>query len=264
MLLWKGKKENFKALSCEPVYGYKGSGTAEYIVLDGQQRLTAMLYAFLAPDVPLPNRANRAFYYIKIDRFMAEEYDEAFGYDWHTRYWSDVLTNRDAQFESHLFPLSVIGSGGWDLPNWVQGYEQFWKTKADDAEARDNRAGVEEAAAHAISARTFGEHLRGITEQYQISYIELDKDLAVDKVCDIFTQINSRGIRLDVFDLINALLKPKGLQLKHMWRQAMSRLADVDTEKMNVYILQVMSILRQAYCSPKSERSPHRAQLIST
>lgn len=251
LLLWKGKKENFKALSCEPVYGYKGSGTAEYIVLDGQQRLTAMLYAFLAPDVPLPNRANRAFYYIKIDRFMAEEYDEAFGYDWHTRYWSDVLTNRDAQFESHLFPLSVIGSGGWDLPNWVQGYEQFWKTKADDAEARDNRAGVEEAAAHAISARTFGEHLRGITEQYQISYIELDKDLAVDKVCDIFTQINSRGIRLDVFDLINALLKPKGLQLKHMWRQAMSRLADVDTEKMNVYILQVMSILRQAYCSPK-------------
>ncbi|MCG2691183.1 DUF262 domain-containing protein, partial [Candidatus Parcubacteria bacterium] len=84
-----------------------------------------------------------------------------------------------------------------------------------------------------------------------IVYIELDKDLAVDKVCDIFTQINSRGIRLDVFDLINALLKPKGLQLKHMWRDASTRLNFVDTEKMNVYILQVMSILSQSYCSPK-------------
>jgi hypothetical protein len=73
----------------------------------------------------------------------------------------------------------------------------------------------------------------------------------VDKVCDIFTQINSRGVRLDVFDLVNALLKPKGLQLKQMWRDAAPRLEFVDTEKMNVYILQVMSILRQGYCSPK-------------
>jgi hypothetical protein len=73
----------------------------------------------------------------------------------------------------------------------------------------------------------------------------------VDKVCDIFTQINSRGIRLDVFDLINALLKPRGLQLKHLWREAAPRLDFVQTERMNVYILQVMSILRQGYCSPK-------------
>lgn len=84
-----------------------------------------------------------------------------------------------------------------------------------------------------------------------MSYIELDRELEVDKVCDIFTQINSKGVQLDVFDLINALLKPKGLQLKHMWRKAKTRLEFVDTKKMNVYILQVMSILCQSYCSPK-------------
>src|SRR5262249_54172452 len=49
----------------------------------------------------------------------------------------------------------------------------------------------------------------------------------------------------------NALLKPKGLQLKHLWREAAQRLDFVDTERMNVYVLQVMSVLRQAYCSPK-------------
>ena len=99
--------------------------------------------------------------------------------------------------------------------------------------------------------RSFGEHLKEITEQYQIAYVELDRELALDKVCDIFTQVNSKGIRLDVFDLINALVKPKGLQLKHMWRQAQPQLDFVETERMNVYILQVMSILRQAYCSPE-------------
>lgn len=250
LLLWKGKRENFAALSCEPVYGYGGGASPEYIVLDGQQRLTAMYYAFLAPDLPLPNRSFRAFYFIRVDKFMAEEYDDAFHYDWLTKRWSKVLGNPSSQYAEHLFPLSVVGAGGWDLPIWMQGYEKFWREKAKAA-SDSGDAAAEQFARHAENAKAFGEHLKGITEQYQISYIELDQDLGVDKVCDIFTQINSRGIRLDAFDLVNALLKPKGLQLKHLWRSAAPRLEFVETEKMNVYILQVMSILRQAYCSPK-------------
>lgn len=46
LLLWKGKKENFEALSCEKIYGFNGNGNPEHIVLDGQQRLTAIYYAF--------------------------------------------------------------------------------------------------------------------------------------------------------------------------------------------------------------------------
>lgn len=251
LLLWKGKEGNFKALSCEPIYGYSRNGNPEYIVLDGQQRLTAMFYAFLSPEVPLPNRASRAFYYIRVDKFMAEDYDEAFNYEWLNRRWEPFLKSRQGQFADHIFPLSVIGTGGWDLYSWVQGYEEYWKNQGVKAAESGSNGHAELAEQHAVNAKLFGEHLKGITEQYQISYIELDKDLEIDKVCDIFTQINSRGIRLDAFDLINALLKPKGLQLKHLWREAASRLEFVDTQKMNVYILQVMSILRQAYCSPK-------------
>ncbi len=51
LLLWKGNQRNFKTLACEPVYGYTGDGKPEHIVLDGQQRLTAMYYTFLAPDI---------------------------------------------------------------------------------------------------------------------------------------------------------------------------------------------------------------------
>ncbi len=251
LLLWKGKEGNFKALSCEPIYGYSGNTNPEYIVLDGQQRLTAMFYAFLAPDVPLPNRASQAFYYIRVDMFMSEDYDEAFNYDWISRRWTPLLEDPEAQFADHIFPLSVIGTGGWDLYSWVQGYEEYWQQRSKNLSEMEATNEAEIAAQHATNARLFGSHLKGITEQYQISYIELDKDIEIDKVCDIFTQINSRGIRLDAFDLINALLKPKGLQLKHMWREAAPRLEFVDTQKMNVYILQVMSILRQAYCSPK-------------
>jgi len=251
LLLWKGKQESFDALSCEPIHGYKGVEKPEYIILDGQQRLTAIYYAFVAPDMPLPNRSNRAFYFINVAKFMAEEYDEAFNYDWKTRRLDKLLNNREAQYENHIFPLSVIGAGGWDLYDWVKGYERFWRDRRKQADTSGDSGASEASNHHADNALIFGEHLKGIIEQYQISYIELDRDIAVDKVCDIFTQINSRGKRLDAFDLINALLKPKGLQLKKMWREAASRLEDVETEKMNVYILQVMSILRQGYCSPK-------------
>src|SRR3954469_3881132 len=60
LLLWKGKPENFEALACEPIYGFQGTADErEHIVLDGQQRLTALYYAVMAPNVAAPSRANR-------------------------------------------------------------------------------------------------------------------------------------------------------------------------------------------------------------
>jgi hypothetical protein len=250
LLLWKGKKDNFESLACEPIYGFQGQGTPEHIVLDGQQRLTAMYYAFMAPDMPAPSRANRFLYFIRVDRFMEEAYDEAFEHDW-TRTGEKTLETATAQYEKHKFPLAVVGRGDRAIVRWSQGYEEYWRSREASALTAGDEADATVARRHTENARLFDKHLEGITQQFQISYIELDQELELDKVCDIFTQINSRGIRLDVFDLINALLKPKGLQLKHLWREAAPQLDFVETERMNVYILQVMSILRQAYCSPK-------------
>ena len=125
LLLWKGKDENFEALSCEAIYGFEGGDGRTDIVLDGQQRLTAMYYAFMAPNKPAPNRRNRFLYFIKVDRFMDEAYDDAFIYDW-TRRGLNLLSDRTRQFKEHMFPLSVVGAGGWELPNWVQGYEKHY------------------------------------------------------------------------------------------------------------------------------------------
>ena len=250
LLLWAGKEENFAALSCEPVYGYESSAKPEYIVLDGQQRLTAMYYAFLVPDIAFPMRANRYYYFVRIDRFMTEEYDKAFEYDWSKR-WAQLITNREQQYVEHIFPFAVVGEGGWALYEWIDGYKKHWNKAADEAKQVGKESQRQQAALHAENGSAFGEHVKSLTEQYQISYIELDQQLGIDKVCDIFTQINSKGIQLDTFDLINALLRPKGVKLKQMWRDAASRLESVDSNKMNVYILQVMSILRQGYCSPK-------------
>lgn len=251
LLLWKGKKENFDALSCEHVYGYGGGDSnREHIVLDGQQRLTAMHYAFIAPDEKLPGRRKRYLYFIRVDRFMETADEDAFLYDW-TKYGPKLLANPQAQYEQHMFPLAIVGKGGWALPDWFREYEAFWTARREAAKADGNEEAAIKASRHVEDAKGFGAQVKDVTEQYQIAYIELDRDLEVEKVCDIFTQINSRGVKLDIFDLMNALLKPKGLQLKSLWRKAKPRLSFVESDKLNVYILQVMSILRQTYCSPK-------------
>ena len=250
LLLWKGEETNFNALSCESIYGYRGPAKPEYIVLDGQQRLTAIYYAFLSPSEPFPTRKNKYNYYIRIDKFLNEEFDNAFFYDW-TRKWESFIADTKRQYAEHIFPLSVVGEEGWALPNWLQGYVKYWKEVETKFQEIDDSANSSLATQNVKNAEEFSRHLESLTQDYQISYIELDKQLEIDKVCDIFTQINSKGVQLDTFDLINALLKPKGIQLKHMWRSAAPRLEFVDSGKMNVYILQVMSILKQSYCSPK-------------
>lgn len=247
LLLWRGKAESYEKLSCEPIYGFDGRGEPSHIVLDGQQRLTAIYYAFFAPDIPAPKRANRYLYFIRVDQLEAGNDEEAFIYDW-TRRGINLLADREQQFARHMFPLAVIGAGGWELPNWVQDYAKFWEQR--EAEAQDESEAAM-ARRHVADARAFGERVRGIIEQYQVAYVELDQDLELEKICDIFTQINSRGVRLDIFDLMNALLRPKGLKLRQMWQEARERLAFIESDRTNIYVLQVMSILLQSYCSPR-------------
>lgn len=249
LLLWEGTTDTFRQLSCEPLYAYDddGDGKPSYIVLDGQQRLTAIYYAIVSPDAPPPNRKSRYFYFIKVDEFMQGNVDEAFRYDW-TQFASTVANDRNTQFEKHLFPLRVIGMGGWELPNWMQGYKQYWQEKSRSLQNDGDALSADMAAIHCQQAGEFGDHIRNITEKYQVSYIELNQDLELPKICDIFTQINHNGLQLNTFHLMNAMLKPYGLQLKHMWRKAEQQF-NFEIPKMSGNALQVMSILKQTYCS---------------
>ena len=181
---------------------------------------------------------------------MNETYDEAFDYDW-TAHGEKLLANRRQQFDQHMFPLSILGRSAWHLSDWTRDYVKYWEEQAKRHRGTDLAS---KAEVHATNASGFRERVYNIVHRYHVSYIELDRDLEIDKVCDIFTQINKRGVRLDVFDLINALIKPKGIKLKHLWRDAQPSFDFLDArqaKRMNVRLLQVMSILTQNYCSPK-------------
>ena len=240
LLLWKASRENIEYLSCKPIYGSKDDGKFQHIVLDGQQRLSALYYALFAPNVNFPRRKSKYYYVINIEKLLDENFDEAFDYIISSRKTDELIGNEKLQFEKKIFPLKIFGERSHFWSRWLENYQKYWEQEGYKNQAAEEREKLEKI-------------LESILNEYYISYIELDREIEVEKVCDIFQRINSTGLDLNIFDLMNALLRPKDIRLKSLWKKEIndfqSKLPDVDKGK--IYTLQTMSILRQAYCAPK-------------
>lgn len=255
LLLWDGNKESFKALSCTKIQGFSGNEEPTYIVLDGQQRLTALYFAFFGPKENFPRRRSPFYFYLRINEFLDENYDEAFFYYRLTNFYEKLLESPEIQYKENIFPLLHMQEGSWGISDWIKGYRDYWRDileNYDDYKDEESnpktKTEIQRFVENAEDLKTFMEEL---LNDYHISYIELTEQIEIGKVCDIFTQINSKGVRLDIFDLLNAILRPKDIYLKKMWQTAEHKLDFADTKRMKTYILQVMSILTQTYCSPQ-------------
>ncbi|WP_179350064.1 DUF262 domain-containing protein [Winogradskyella pacifica] len=262
LLLWKASEKNVKVLSCEGIKGFNGTLKPEHIVLDGQQRLTAMYFAFFNPDIVYPKRKSRCYFFMNIKFLVEENYEEAFYYKWEGKWYNDFLESPEQQYEHNVFPLQVIGKGTWEMMDWLKGYENYWKTQQelntttdtselneDEKQSHKNRTLLIKESLGFVPEIT--KVLRELLSDYNLSYIELDREISVAKVCDIFTHINSKGVALNIFDLLNAILRPYDIYLKDMWRNVSEELSYTDQDKMKIYVFQVMSILEQTYCSSK-------------
>lgn len=238
LLLWRSSHENQDLLKCEPIYGFEGKANSEHIVLDGQQRLSALYYSFFAPKKSYPRRKSRCFFLVNLKDILAENFGESIYYEWGNKRILDLVSNKIRQFEEKIFPLCILGQKSHAWIRWMEDYQKYWTKKIGSKDAETEREKID---------KFFGEMI----DQYDISYIELDRNIEVAKVCDIFTRLNSTGMELTIFDLMNAMLRPKDIYLKKMWRAVSVDLNVADDEKMRLYLLQTMSILKQGYCAPK-------------
>jgi len=240
LLLWRASKEAIEYLSCKPIYGSTDVKRFDHIVLDGQQRLSALFYAFFAPDVVFPRRKSKFYYVVHIEKLLDENFDEAFDYLISSTKVDAFMNNDEAQFKEKVFPLRIFGQRPIDWFRWLDNYEKYWNRVAPG-----DQAGIERKKLEEIFSSTLND--------YYISYIELDREIAVEKVCDIFQRINSTGLDLNIFDLMNALLRPKEIKLKALWEKEVSDLQPKlpDPDKGKIYALQTMSILEQVYSAPK-------------
>lgn len=142
------EEDGWKALlECEPIPGSQASPEAN-LVLDGQQRLTAMYSAFFGSD---DTDLGRTWFFIDIKGFAKEDESNKVpdstviqrvetkdDRNWFSKIAVDGSVSVDAatgkllayeEAHGHWFPLRLLGMGGSEL--WLAGYIKFWSSIAE-------------------------------------------------------------------------------------------------------------------------------------
>ncbi|KUK43727.1 MAG: Uncharacterized protein XD72_1891 [Methanothrix harundinacea] len=242
ILLWLLGDPERELKMWEPLWGAKKSNRPIKAVLDGQQRLSSIYYALYAPTKKFPNRDSYYYFFIDLEQMMSDSEEENIIYKFYTKPKdaNSFKNDKEELIKKGLFPLCLLTDQDF-LKDRISGYASWIKdyVKSIDLslDEKPTELDVSERIKSILGFSFLTETLEG---------------KEVKEVCTIFANINSKGLRLDIFDLINAFLFPHGIELRIQWDKLENHdiLKSVDRE-MKVYLLKLMSLHVQRYCSSK-------------
>jgi|Deesub1362A_J573_1020465.scaffolds.fasta_scaffold01960_2 hypothetical protein len=190
------------------------------VVLDGQQRITSLYYAFYQPEIPLRSTKNPYRYYLDIDKALSGEYDEA------VKGVSTYFKNEIKKIEKD--PNIISFSDFLDFKKLAKKYSQDERfTEIIDLVNR-------------------------ILDRYEINVVPLkfhENDL--EKVVETFERINRTGLPLSVFDLMTAKLYNYKINLRDLLKDAENKFDFTKFVKPE-FILKVMALIRDQEPKRKS------------
>ena len=242
ILLWTLEDDDRKIEMWDSLWGAEKNEKPSKAILDGQQRLSSIFYALCAPKKKFPRKTTFFYFFINLDETFLGNEDESITSIYYRNYKDkdSFKKDKDALIEKGLFPLCLLSDDqfikGSEYEKWLIDYVGSRKTRGESELA-------------GLNTFTVTRKIEGI-----LNYVFLTETLEKKQpkeICTIFANINSKGLKLDIFDLMNAFLFPKGIQLRKDWEQTdIPALKGVDTE-MKVYILKLISLYKQIYCSSR-------------
>ena len=223
----------------------------EYLALDGQQRLTSLVYALTAPDLRLKDSSKRRWFFVDLDLLILDPEDNEIVFDRSDRDIGDLL-NQEAQYAQHVLPCTEL----FDLGRFMR-----WKDGLDDW-LRTNRP--EEHDLFRNEWRDLWTDAVTAFHHFDVPYVEIsqvrdDDPEAVGRVCAIFEKLNSTGVDLSVYDLLTARLYRHGIRLHDLWDESTrlhARLkkwskGKADHRKFGVLVLRTLALLRDLDPKPR-------------
>ncbi len=173
----------------------------ETLILDGQQRLTALFQSLTSDQAVYTldtkeNKTNR-WYYLDMkacvtagtDRVesvisvpenrIVRKFQEKAQLD---------LSSSEKEHAADMFPVNQI----FNANQWERGYLEYWKNQAGDYDEKWDLF------------KDFDNKVIDLFKTYQVPTITLDKETSKEEVCLIFERVNSQGIELTVFELLTA------------------------------------------------------------
>ncbi|HEX9897088.1 MAG TPA: DUF262 domain-containing protein [Dehalococcoidales bacterium] len=184
-----------------------------HVILDGQQRATALLYALTQPKLKLKNRKNPYKFYINIPNALNGKWDDA------------VIAINTANKKE----LDKIDSSpdNIQLTDFADPQKLYKKIKDDNPNFRS---------------------ISQLSDQFRtrpINVISLSKGTSIHRIAETFERANRFSVPLTTFELLTARLRKDGIKLPELWSEARNKYdfakgGNIDPE----VILRVISLLK--------------------
>ncbi len=226
------------------VEGVEGNGSVkpEWLILDGQQRMTS-LFQSLMKGLPVQTqdaRKKRIFrwYYLHIPTALdpagdMEEAIRSIPEDRIVRNFRNEIiedySTPDRECLAGMFPLNLLFNTV-ELMNWQMRYIQ-----ADSQKIQERMN----------DWTCFTQKIVYRFQQYQLPLIKMFKDTPKDAVCQVFEKVNTGGVSLNVFELLTATFAADEYNLREDWAKRIKQIRrhDVLHTIQNDDFLQVISLL---------------------
>lgn len=196
----------------------------EELILDGQQRLTA-IYCAAFSSKAVSVQGKDQFYYLdikkcldpneeRINAIVAVPEDRKIK----TNFNRDIvldLSTREQEYEHEMFPLNLAFNSTEHM-DWSNGYKEHHDYSREFIHRVDS---------------FFREVITSITA-YKLPVIKIEK-ASTEAVCKIFENINVGGMVLTVFELVTAAFSAQGFNLREDWEKCRKKIHDRTTDVLN-------------------------------
>ena len=186
----------------------------DYLVLDGQQRLTSMYRATCCKDpvnTTTEKKKNiKRYYYLDINKCLNEAIDREEAVlsvpddrKQKTNFDRDVtldLSSRELEYEHEMFPLNIVFDSNESF-DWALGYMAYYNNDPEKTEKYKN----------------FKKDVLETITGYKLPVITLDKETPREAVCKVFENVNTGGVALTVFELVTATFATYEFDLRKDW-----------------------------------------------
>ena len=170
-----------------------------YLVLDGQQRLTSLYQAF--------HGKGDTRFFINIKKLIAgDDFEECI---FHHRAIEKKARRYDMKVQARelIMPLAALGhEPGGGFATWM--LDVSWAYEGN--ERREVEAALMQVRNQWIA----------VIDHYQLPVVTLAGSTSAEAVCTIFETLNRAGVKLTAFELLRARYFAKGIDLRDLWTKA--------------------------------------------
>lgn len=197
----------------------------DFLVLDGQQRLTSIYQATYSPN-PVATKTDKGkeierYYYLSMEKCMDENEDR---YDAvlpvpadrkiKENFDRDVkldLSDRQKEYEHKMFPINIVFDSN-TLMKWQFGYMMYYTGQADALKLLED----------------FQSEVINTIVSYKLPVITLDKTTPREAVCKVFENVNTGGVPLTVFELVTATYATQEFDLRKDWQDCKKQIRGIN------------------------------------